>query len=110
MRSIVSCRRAVPAATSRRLPGAGRQAGAFNSPQLLKLSGVGPAKELKDFGIDVVADLPGVGENLQDRYEVGVVGEFPKPFVLLQGATFAPPKAGDPPDPSFLLWKKGQGL
>jgi choline dehydrogenase len=85
-------------------------AGAFNSPQLLKLSGVGPTKELKDFGIDVVADLPGVGENLQDRYEVGVVGEFPKPFVLLQGATFAPPKAGDPHDPSFLLWEKGQGL
>src|SRR5204863_9049979 len=84
--------------------------GAFNSPQLLKLSGIGPAEELRRFGIDVVADLPGVGENLQDRYEVGVVGEFPKPFVLLQGATFAPPKAGDPPDPSFLLWKKGQGL
>jgi len=85
-------------------------AGAFNSPQLLKLSGVGPAKELRDFKIDVVADLPGVGENLQDRYEVGVVGEFPKPFVLLQGATFAPPVPGAPPDPSFLLWEKGQGL
>ena len=51
-------------------------AGAFNTPQLLKLSGVGPEKELKDFNIDVVVDLPGVGENLQDRYEVGVVAEL----------------------------------
>ena len=44
-------------------------AGAINSPQLLKLSGVGPAAELKAFGIDVIADRPGVGENLQDHLE-----------------------------------------
>ncbi|KAK4192343.1 hypothetical protein QBC35DRAFT_247503 [Podospora australis] len=43
--------------------------GAFNSPQILKLSGVGPADELKKFGIPVVKDLPGVGENLGDNYE-----------------------------------------
>ena len=43
--------------------------GAINSPQLLKLSGVGPAAELGGFGIDVVADRPGVGENLQDHLE-----------------------------------------
>ena len=43
--------------------------GAINSPQLLKLSGVGPAAELNGFGIDVVADRPGVGENLQDHLE-----------------------------------------
>jgi choline dehydrogenase len=85
-------------------------AGAFNSPQLLKLSGVGPEKELRDLGINVIANLPGVGENLQDRYEVGVIGEFDKPFKLLDGATFALPVQGTPPDPSFLLWKKGQGL
>jgi choline dehydrogenase len=84
--------------------------GAFNSPQLLKLSGVGPKKELKDLGIEVVADLPGVGENLQDRYEVGVVAEFEKPFVLLEGATFAPPKQGAPADPTFAVWEKGRGL
>ena len=41
--------------------------GAFNSPQLLMLSGVGPAAHLKDMGIDPVADLPGVGQNLQDH-------------------------------------------
>ena len=43
--------------------------GPINSPQLLKLSGVGPATELRSFGIDVVADRPGVGENLQDHLE-----------------------------------------
>jgi choline dehydrogenase len=45
-------------------------AGAFGSPQLLQLSGVGNAAELADHDIDVVADLPGVGENLQDHLEV----------------------------------------
>jgi choline dehydrogenase len=41
--------------------------GAINSPQLLQLSGIGPAALLQRHGIDVVHDLPGVGENLQDR-------------------------------------------
>jgi choline dehydrogenase len=44
--------------------------GAINSPQLLQLSGVGNAAELSRLGIDVVHDLPGVGENLQDHLEV----------------------------------------
>ena len=44
--------------------------GAINSPQLLQLSGVGNAQELSRLGIDVVHDLPGVGENLQDHLEV----------------------------------------
>ncbi|GAB3134438.1 choline dehydrogenase [Microbispora hainanensis] len=44
--------------------------GAINSPQLLQLSGVGDADHLKAHGIDVVHDLPGVGENLQDHLEV----------------------------------------
>ena len=44
-------------------------AGAINSPQLLKLSGVGPAEELAELGIKVVHDLAGVGENLQDHLE-----------------------------------------
>jgi choline dehydrogenase len=46
--------------------------GAINSPQLLQLSGVGNADELRALGIDVVHDLPGVGENLQDHLEVYV--------------------------------------
>ncbi len=43
--------------------------GSINSPQLLKLSGVGPGNELQRLGIGVVHDLPGVGENLQDHLE-----------------------------------------
>lgn len=44
-------------------------AGPINSPQLLKLSGLGPAAELREHGIGVVQDLPGVGENLHDHLE-----------------------------------------
>jgi len=44
--------------------------GAINTPQLLQLSGVGDARDLRALGIDVVADLPGVGQNLQDHLEV----------------------------------------
>jgi choline dehydrogenase len=46
--------------------------GAINSPQTLQLSGVGAAPQLEALGIEVVADLPGVGENLQDHLEVYV--------------------------------------
>ena len=44
-------------------------AGSINSPKLLKLSGIGPAAELRKHGIPVLRDLPGVGENLQDHLE-----------------------------------------
>jgi choline dehydrogenase len=46
--------------------------GAVNSPQLLLLSGIGPAAQLREYGIAVVADLPGVGEGLQDHPYVPV--------------------------------------
>src|SRR5205823_1973866 len=46
--------------------------GAINSPQLLQLSGVGNARELEALGVDVLHDLPGVGEHLQDHLEVYV--------------------------------------
>lgn len=48
-------------------------AGAYNTPKLLMLSGIGPADHLADFGIETVADLPGVGANLQDHHEVPVI-------------------------------------
>ncbi|MEA2886100.1 MAG: choline dehydrogenase [Bradyrhizobium sp.] len=47
--------------------------GAYNSPQLLQLSGVGPADLLKQHGIDVVLDAPGVGRDLQDHLQVRIV-------------------------------------
>jgi choline dehydrogenase len=56
--------------------------GPINSPQLLKLSGVGPAAELREFGIPVVRDLPGVGENLQDHLEFYFQIESKQPVTL----------------------------
>jgi choline dehydrogenase len=76
-------------------------AGAFNTPQILKLSGVGPKAELDQFGIKVVKDLPGVGTNLQDRYEVPVVGQAPSKISLLNGCTFL---EGDH-DPCLEKWE-----
>jgi choline dehydrogenase len=56
--------------------------GAFNSPQLLQLSGIGEAEHLRSLGIDVVADLPGVGENLQDHLEVYIQHECKEPVSM----------------------------
>ena len=62
--------------------------GAFNTPQLLMLSGIGARAELEAHGIPVRVDLPGVGKNLQDRYEVGVVSRLKDDWKVLKGATF----------------------
>ncbi|HYI13537.1 MAG TPA: GMC family oxidoreductase [Thermoanaerobaculia bacterium] len=80
--------------------------GAYNTPQLLMLSGVGPKAELEKHGIPVKVDLPGVGSNLQDRYEVGVVNRMNfKNWGILEGAKFA---AGDP---QYEQWKtKREGV
>ncbi len=63
--------------------------GAFNTPQLLMLSGVGPPAELRRHGIEPRVELAGVGANLQDRYEVAVTHPLPRPWVGLEGAKFA---------------------
>lgn len=47
--------------------------GAFNSPQLLMLSGIGPKKHLKKMGIKVLVDSPGVGQSVADNYEAGIL-------------------------------------
>jgi choline dehydrogenase len=49
--------------------------GAMNSPRLLLLSGIGPADELRELGVEVVHDLPGVGKNLQDHMDVYLTAE-----------------------------------
>jgi choline dehydrogenase len=59
--------------------------GAINTPQLLQLSGVGNGTELRELGIDVVADLPGVGENLQDHLEVYIQHACKKPVSIAPG-------------------------
>ena len=56
--------------------------GAINSPQLLMLSGIGPADEIRRHGIKVVLDLKGVGRNLQDHLELYVQYECTKPITL----------------------------
>ncbi len=56
--------------------------GAINSPQLLMLSGIGPADDLRQLGIDVVADIPGVGSNLQDHVVVGAYYRCKRPVTL----------------------------
>ncbi|KAK3718196.1 hypothetical protein LTR37_005311 [Vermiconidia calcicola] len=54
--------------------------GVFNTPQLLKLSGIGPRAELERFDIPVVVDLSAVGENMQDNYEAAIAVEGSRPF------------------------------
>jgi choline dehydrogenase len=76
--------------------------GAFNTPQLLKLSGIGPRAELEGHGIDARVDLPGVGMNLQDRYEVSVVYRMRDDWDFMRGAEF---RRGDR---LFQQWEKSR--
>jgi len=62
--------------------------GAFNTPQLLMLSGIGLKQELERHSIGVRVDLPGVGTNLQDRYEVSVVQRMKDDWEFMNGAEF----------------------
>jgi len=74
--------------------------GAFNTPQLLKLSGIGPRRELERHGIGVKVDLPGVGMNLQDRYEISVVYRMRDDWDFMKQAEF---RSGDG---LFQQWQK----
>jgi choline dehydrogenase len=74
--------------------------GAFNSPQLLMLSGIGPREELNALGIQARVHLPGVGKNLQDRYEIAVVNRMDcAEWDIYKGAAF------DERDPQFRQWE-----
>ncbi|KAI1312036.1 hypothetical protein F5Y03DRAFT_391005 [Xylaria venustula] len=79
--------------------------GTFNTPQLLMLSGIGPRVELERLDIPVVVDLPGVGSNLQDNYEMSVVGRSPEAYSVLKGTG-----GGGPADPFLAQWVRGSGL
>jgi choline dehydrogenase len=79
--------------------------GVFNTPQLLMLSGIGPRADLEALGVDVRVDLHGVGRNLQDRYEIGIVnrmsfGTWPS----LRGARY---RRGDPQYRAWRLLRRG---
>ena len=85
--------------------------GAFNSPQVLMLSGIGPAADLQKLKIPVVADRQGVGKNLQDRYEIGVVSEMTRDWKVLKNATFEPPPTTNVTgDPCYVDWQNGKGV
>jgi choline dehydrogenase len=80
--------------------------GAINSPQLLQLSGIGAADELRALGIDVVSDVPGVGEHLQDHLEVYIQHSATQPVTMAPYfAMKARPKVGL----EWLLRKTGPG-
>jgi choline dehydrogenase len=78
--------------------------GAFNTPQLLKLSGIGPRDELSKFNIPVKVDLPGVGTNLQDHFEIGVTHQTRDSFAVVEHCTY-----GKLPDACLDNWKNGKG-
>jgi choline dehydrogenase-like flavoprotein len=80
--------------------------GAFGSPKLLMLSGIGPGAQLQAQGLPVVQDLPGVGANLQDHLDYTAIFTSPRPDVmgLNPAATLRLIRAG-------LVWRKtGEGL
>jgi choline dehydrogenase len=74
--------------------------GAINSPQLLMLSGLGDATQLRAFDIPVVADLPGVGQNLQDHLLAGLQYQCTQPISMATAETFGNIA-------KYLLFKKG---
>jgi choline dehydrogenase-like flavoprotein len=80
--------------------------GAFNTPQLLMLSGIGDPKELAQHKITTNIKLRGVGKNLQDRLEIGVVHRLPRneKFAILKNAEFKTS------DRDFADWRNGHGL
>jgi choline dehydrogenase len=77
--------------------------GAFNTPQLLMLSGIGPPEELQRHGIAVRVANDNVGRNLQDRYEVAVVSRMTQVWGVLAQARFSTD------DPLYREWMQGGG-
>ena len=74
--------------------------GAFNTPQILMLSGIGPRDGLLQHGIPVRRELNGVGRNLQDRYEISVVNRTANPWSVLRGGLF------ETSDPLYQEWAR----
>lgn len=81
--------------------------GAFLSPKLLLLSGIGPADHLRSLGIPVLADLPGVGQNLQDHMRLQVIykskRELPVPTLLCETSLFTNTGASDREAPDIQI-------
>jgi choline dehydrogenase len=87
--------RASPFSGSKGIPGSATATkevilagGVYNTVQMLKLSGIGPQAELRSFGITPLVNLPGVGLNMQDRYEVSVNTMHKRNFTVIDGCTY----------------------
>ncbi len=79
--------------------------GTFNTPQLLMLSGIGPRDVIEKHEIPLRVELPGVGMNLQDRYEIAIVNRMRDDWALFKDVKF------DTSDPQYQQWsKKRQGI
>jgi choline dehydrogenase len=76
--------------------------GTIGSPQLLMVSGIGPANHLREHGIDVVADVPGVGENLHDH--------LLSPVIFSAERDVGAPSPGLPACQTHLFWRSRPGL
>ena len=75
--------------------------GAFNSPQLLMLSGIGDQEHLNSLGIETKVNLPGVGKNLQDRYEITLITELQQPIDAIKNCKWL-----EGADQCYADWKK----
>ncbi|KAI9150571.1 Oxygen-dependent choline dehydrogenase 4 [Paramyrothecium foliicola] len=80
--------------------------GTFNTPQILKLSGIGPREELQSLGIPVLVDLPAVGNFMQDNYEVPVRVVADEPWV--DTVAFPCNLHFNESDPCFIQWQNNQ--
>jgi choline dehydrogenase len=78
-------------------------AGTFNTPQILMLSGIGDPEHLQSKGIKPIVNLPGVGKNLHDRYEVSVNYEMDSNFKLIERCKFSTDPSQDPCLKQFLV-------
>jgi choline dehydrogenase len=80
-------------------------AGAIGSPQLLQLSGIGPGQQLRQLGIPVLHDLPGVGENLQDHLQIRTIYKVRNTRTMNQRANSLAGRVGMGLE--YLLFRKG---
>lgn len=80
--------------------------GSYNTVQTLKLSGIGPQAELQSFDIPVIKNAPGLGSNMQDRYEIPVNAVHPNDFPILDGCTFD----AKPHDKCFTQWQNNPSV
>ncbi len=83
--------------------------GAYNTPQLLMLSGIGPRAALDDIGVPALVDSPGVGQNLHDRYEVSVTYDLSEDYPIFDGSTLDVPADPGQADALFSEWQQDRG-